>query len=176
MSPRSSSRHRAAARQRMPLVCSCGQSHMCWRGTGWPSWRASASYVSKAFHGSSWAVAGPEARWRHHRWWQRLAMIAALAADIGRCKLGPADSKLASSAAAAVEVAVETSAVGQGETLSIGGSRLTTKVCVEASCCATTVVPYRSSDAHSTKSTHSLSFLRTNLLGVICIALHAVCL
>ena len=105
-------------------------------------------------------------------------MIAALAADVGRCRLGPADSKLASAAAAAVEVAVETSAVGQGETLSVGESRLTTKVCVEASCCATkfTVVLYRSSDAHSTNSTHSLSFLRTNLLGVICIALHVVCL
>ena len=54
-------------------------------------------------------------------------MIAALVADVGRCRLGPADSKLASAAAAAVEVAVETSAVGQGETLSVGESRLPPK-------------------------------------------------
>ena len=67
-------------------------------------------------------------------------MIAAFADNIGRCRLGPADSKLAS-AAAAVEVAVETSAVGQGEVLSVGGCRLSTVVFVEASCCATSTVP-----------------------------------
>ena len=91
-------------------------------------------------------------------------MIAALAADIGRCKLGPADSKLAS-AAAAVRVAVETSAVGQGELLLAWVDADLAPKCV-LKLHIVLLVPYRSSDAHSTKSTHPFSFLRTNLLGV----------
>ena len=90
MSPRPSSRHRAASGQRCLWSAAVGNPTCV--GAAAAGLRGVLPRVT--FRKPSMdhhAVAGPEARWRHHRWWQRLAMIAALA-DIGRCKLGPVEA------------------------------------------------------------------------------------